>query len=529
MSPHPEPFHTDGVATLSCAADTVTGPSRNLKLSRAIWQLSLAELNRELERDPSERHAFMFRHNLSAALPKIEDFRPLPSQVPFLINVFHENVNMFMQVAHIPTIHEMARGMRTNGPNSLSSSNEALFFSIYYAAVTSMEDDDVLANFGTTKNELGLKFRLGFEHALAKADFLNSPDLTLVQALTIFLFLVRRYDSPRYVWMLTGVAIRMAKSLGLHRDGTSFANLTPFEIEMRRRVWWALYMLDLRSSEDQGTDITILEGSFDTKRPLHINDDDISPQTKETPRERQGYTDMTIPGVYMETGSMAIKLLFVDAKDGVPDIEYYGRLIVESYATLDKYGSQIGNIRHRMGMIIASLVLSKVTLMLYLPVVAASPHAAGAEAICTKLLTSAIEVAEFHHELNDEKAFRQWRWMFQTYTHWYAIVYMLIQISRRPWSPTSERAWIALHSPWLIPKYPQHVDRNNQVVVPLRRLMARSREHRARELCRLQADPQAMRAIEDDERRIAQPRSAGIDVPSSDVRAYYFDRWRYII
>jgi hypothetical protein len=91
------------------------------------------------------------------------------------------------------------------------------------------------------------------ELALAKADFLNNFDLVLLQAFTIFLYLVRRHDSPRFVWMMTGLAIRMGQALGLHRDGSNFKNLTPYDIEMRRRVWWSLCMLDVRASEDQGS------------------------------------------------------------------------------------------------------------------------------------------------------------------------------------------------------------------------------------------------------------------------------------
>lgn len=56
--------------------------------------------------------------------------------------------------------------------------------------------------------------------------------------------------------MMTGLLIRMGQALGLHRDGTHFDYLSPFEIEMRRRVWWTLCMLDVRASEDQGTDYT---------------------------------------------------------------------------------------------------------------------------------------------------------------------------------------------------------------------------------------------------------------------------------
>jgi len=79
--------------------------------------------------------------------------------------------------------------------------------------------------------------------------------------------------------MMTGLVIRMAQALGLHRDGANFQKLTPYEIEMRRRVWLSLCMLDVRASEDQGMEYTIALGSFDTKLPLNINDEDIGPNT----------------------------------------------------------------------------------------------------------------------------------------------------------------------------------------------------------------------------------------------------------
>ena len=97
----------------------------------------------ELERTPSERHAFLFRHNLRPPILDLREFHPLPSQIPFLLDVFSENVNKFIQIVHVPTVTKMVRDMRGNGITHLTPANEALMFSIYYAAVTSMEEDEV--------------------------------------------------------------------------------------------------------------------------------------------------------------------------------------------------------------------------------------------------------------------------------------------------------------------------------------------------------------------------------------------------
>lgn len=97
----------------------------------------------ETGRTPSERHGFLFRHHLRADAPDLREFSPLPSQIPFLLDIFSENVNFFLQIVHMPTVTKMVRGIRGADMSNPSPANEALLFSIYYSAVTSMEDEDV--------------------------------------------------------------------------------------------------------------------------------------------------------------------------------------------------------------------------------------------------------------------------------------------------------------------------------------------------------------------------------------------------
>jgi hypothetical protein len=94
--------------------------------------------------------------------------------------------------------------------------------------------------------------------------------------------------------MMTGLVIRMATYLGLQRDGGDFKHLTPFEVELQRKVWYGCCQLDGRAAEDQGTSLLISYGSYNTKIPLNINVEDLDPDTKEMPVEREGITDMTI-------------------------------------------------------------------------------------------------------------------------------------------------------------------------------------------------------------------------------------------
>lgn len=97
----------------------------------------------ESEPTPSERHGFLFRHNLYPASPDIRDLHPFPLQIPFLLVGFSENVNFIAQIVYMPAINKMVRDLRVNGMANVTPANEALLFSMYYAAIASMENDDV--------------------------------------------------------------------------------------------------------------------------------------------------------------------------------------------------------------------------------------------------------------------------------------------------------------------------------------------------------------------------------------------------
>lgn len=479
----------------------------------------------ELERSPLERHSFIFRHNLTFATPDLREFHPLPSQIPFLLDVFSENVNSVTQYIHIPTVTKMIRDLRGD-MTRLTPANEALMFSIYYAAVTSMENEDIVMNFGCTKQELNLKYRLGLEHALAKADFLNVPNFILVQAFVNFLALLRRHDSPSFVWMMTGLAIRMAISLGLHRDGSKFPNLSPYDVEMRRRVWWSICMLDVRTSEDQGTEFTITEGSFDTKIASNINNADIGPDAKVMTPEREGLTDMTFPRISARTVMIVREVMAQGAQSS--SIEEKSLLLQNiCHSTEEIYLQYVteSSIGYWVSVTIARLVTAKMTLFIYLPLLFSSPSEQLTGEIRAKLLVCAIEVAEYNHALNSEQSCRHWRWVYQTYIHWHAIVYMLIEICRVPWSPIVERAWVALHSAWLVP--PQsRLNKNTRFWFPLRKLMSNAQSHRRREIMRLRDDPQAVADLEKEYARIPLPSSPELvsNGPDSSL-----ERWRQLL
>lgn len=98
-------------------------------------------------------------------------------------------------------------------------------------------------------------------------------NLTFVQALILLSNLSQKLNKPNTGSNFLGLATRMALSLGLHRE------LPDWEIgllnrEMRRRVWWGLFMFDSGAATTFGRPI-LLPGkeSMDVMPVLNIHDE----------------------------------------------------------------------------------------------------------------------------------------------------------------------------------------------------------------------------------------------------------------
>ncbi|KAJ4321657.1 hypothetical protein N0V84_005211 [Fusarium piperis] len=98
-------------------------------------------------------------------------------------------------------------------------------------------------------------------------------------------------------YVLSGVCVRLMLKMGLHRDPSKLANITPFEGEMRRRMWNMAIQVELLVSFHMGLP-SLLQGiETDTTVPRNLQDDDFDEDTVELPLSRPptDYTTMTYP------------------------------------------------------------------------------------------------------------------------------------------------------------------------------------------------------------------------------------------
>lgn len=235
------------------------------------------------------RNEFIF--GFSSLAVSLATFHPDTAHQHILWKLFEENVTPVVMIFHIPSIRELVTSIYADN-HAIDRESEAVIFAIYFAAVTSMDQDTCSVQFGQNRNSLLQHYRFAAEQSLARANFLQTHSLPVLQATTLFLTCLRGSGDSSFVWAMTATVHRIAQGLGLHRDGSRFG-LSPYEMEIRRRLWWSIYLLDSRSSESRAIGTQIMGGSFDTKLPLNINDSDISPRSAEAPDEKEAFADMT--------------------------------------------------------------------------------------------------------------------------------------------------------------------------------------------------------------------------------------------
>lgn len=220
-------------------------------------------------------------------------FHPSTQDARKLWTIHVEFVEPLIRIVHVATTAKMIETV-TQQPHTASKAQECLLFAIYNFAVVALDEDDCQREFGQSREFLLNKYGYGLKQALVNAQWLATTEIMVFQALLLYLIAARGHLSsydPQTFWIMTGIAVRIAQRMGLHLDGESLG-LPPFEVQMRRRLFWQLLPLENFAGQHSGTGIALSASSWDTKKPLNISDSDIHPGMTQMPEESKGATDM---------------------------------------------------------------------------------------------------------------------------------------------------------------------------------------------------------------------------------------------
>lgn len=255
---------------------------------------------------------------------------------------------------------------------------------------------------------------------------------------------LRSHRKDRSSWSLVGLAVRIAHGLGLHKDGDGQA-FHPFEAEMRRRVWWQILVLDMRASEDRGSEPVITDGSFNTRMPCNLNDEDIIGSTGREPlAEKKGVTDMTFALISMDVSNTRRKINFIPATNGRQNLTFEEReeLVKQCTDRIEKTylaGCDPTDERSRMLSMIGRLLILQQWLVLQYPLQSGSSPSRGFTR--SQTLRTVVTVLEMTELIENSDTAAGFVWYFNTYVPWHTLAVGLTELCTDTQGPLADKAW----------------------------------------------------------------------------------------
>lgn len=371
----------------------------------------------------------------------MQDLLPAKWEATQLWQAFLMNVNPVVKILHAPTVQKVVFAA-INDPSMLKSDTSCLIFAIYFAATSSLGSDEAIHILGQEKEISLNNFRRGLEQSLRRAKILIQPTITSLQALGLYLTSLRAYNDSRSVWTLNGLAIRAAQSIGLHRDGASL-KLRPFEAEMRRRLWWHIWALDIRAAEDHGLSENIIELSTGIRFPMNMDDSELSETMQEPPSPQPRWSEATFSLIIVET-SYTVRRLHKIRQSCISPAECELKrkeIITNLKNTIEELYLCHCDL---------NIPIQRATSMLARILVAKIDFAteqqwqslAGLEQQATEeKLIRACEILEMSIQILEDDLLRGFRWVMGSYQQYYVLTYAIWHLCSKPHGPTVERAW----------------------------------------------------------------------------------------
>ena len=253
---------------------------------------------------------------------------------------------------------------------------------------------------------------------------------------------VRSENRGQGVWNFSGLALRIAQSMGMHRDGAKLG-LCPFQTESRRRLWWLLVVRDSRGAEDFGLGSPSAIPCFDTEFPLNIEDSDMNQHMATLPEDRTGWTGMTYP------------LVAVHILQAVQQLSAIESSKLDSSQTTQEMRKITSNLKTRLddmlqtcdpfipiqkaALTVASFVYKKIHLVTQLQV--ENSNTGNVMVPQEDHLMTACECLEASNLLWDDELMRHYRWNAASFPQTHLLLYVFWHICLSPHGPNAERAW----------------------------------------------------------------------------------------
>ncbi|PKS05100.1 hypothetical protein jhhlp_008467 [Lomentospora prolificans] len=401
-----------------------------------------------------------------------------------LVGIFLERVDPIFKILHRPsvTLHLIqSKSYLDYEPEHPAV--VALDTAIFYCAICTMNEEECASALGSGKKALLPKFRSSAEIALIRVGLVSTKDITVLQAFLLFLVATRSYDRTREVWTLMSLAFRIAQALGLHLDPPSTA-ANSFDLEMRRRLRYAIGLLDMQTSFDRLTVPIVPLSWMQTPYPTNTNDANFSIGFDGQLLDETGlnFTDMTFP-VLIYRAQTVVRQIDMTTQEGasVMDIITLRRGYVEEFRKvamiLLRHCDTDNNPFHWYVVQVAEWIIAQFHVAVERPLRKHPNY--NPPKLGFNLLQVCAEILQRSQNLVRDTRGRPWRWFESIFNPWHALSVAIAELCACEDIATVESYWDLIEKAYAHSADLMEKSQSELPWKPMEKLIKRARAHRS--------------------------------------------------
>lgn len=179
-----------------------------------------------------------------------------------LLHSFCNSAHTMFPIVHMPTFQGMVDDLYRTQPQRVSSAWISLFFTVLAAGSLFSPEAPTTTTFYRPAEFL--------ETARKVMDpWNNHHNLDNARALVLITICLNEMNLKSAAWNWLGNAVRVGQDLGLYSESGSWSVI---DCEMRRRTWWAIYILDRTMATEMGHPFLIEDSDCDVTLPAAVDD-----------------------------------------------------------------------------------------------------------------------------------------------------------------------------------------------------------------------------------------------------------------
>lgn len=183
--------------------------------------------------------------------PEMLEHVPTRRQSHILYRGFMSGIHAISPVIHPPTILKLYNAFwewydytSYSGEPCPNSSFIPLLYAIWYGGSVTISIRTIKAEFhAPSRSALSPIYNEEVNRWLTRISFPRSPSLQGLAAYLIVQTILSKEEEPLTSSLFVSLAMRVAQTMGLHRDPAKFG-IEPCEAEYRRRLWWHILHMD---------------------------------------------------------------------------------------------------------------------------------------------------------------------------------------------------------------------------------------------------------------------------------------------